>query len=87
VKRFAVEIDNLVVDAAGIAPMHGEQFRTLVEQTLQQRLNNHGAPSAVAAKESVNVAVPKLEERRHAGGVRLARHVAQAIHQSLMRKV
>ena len=86
-KRFALKIDNLVVDAAGIAPMHGEQFRALVEQALQQRLQSHGAPPAVAAKESVSVTVPQFEAHGGSGGARLAGQVAQAIHQSLTRKV
>jgi hypothetical protein len=86
VKQLAVEIDKLVVDAASVAPLHGEQFRSLVEQALQQRLKNHGAPSPVAARESVSVSLPPVGAHEHAGGVLLARQVAQAIHHSLTRK-
>jgi hypothetical protein len=85
-KRFAVEIEKLVVDAAGIAPMQGEQFRALVEQALQQRLKSHGAPSSVAARENVTVEAPNPAAQREAGGARLAGQVAQAIHRSLTRK-
>ncbi len=85
-KQFAVEIEKLVVDAASIAPLHGEQFRSLVEQALQQRLKNHGAPSPVAARESVIVSLPPVGAHEHAGGVQLATHVAQAIHHTLTRK-
>jgi hypothetical protein len=85
-KRFSVEIDKLVVEGASIAPLHGEQFRLLVEQALQQRLKNHAVPSPVAARESVSVSVPPVGAHEHAGGVQLARHVAQAIHHSLTRK-
>jgi len=86
-RNFTVEIDKLVVDAAGIAPMQGEQFRALVEQALRQCLQNHGAPSAVVAKENVGVAVPEFREHGRNGGARLAGQVAQAIHQGLTRKV
>ena len=85
-KQFVVEIDKLVVDAAGIAPMHGEQFRALVEQVLEQRLENYGVPSRVAAKENVSIAVPEVRTDGNAYGMRLARHVGQAIHQSLTRR-
>ncbi len=85
-KQFAVEIEKLVVDAASIAPLHGEQFRSLVEQALQQRLKNHGVPSPVTPRETVSVSLPPVGAHEHAGGVQLARHVAQAIHHSLTRK-
>lgn len=85
-KRFSVEIDRLVVDAADIAPLGGERFRALVEQALQQRLQSHGAPAAFAVRESITVALTEPGAHEHTGGARLAGHVAQAIQQGLMRK-
>jgi hypothetical protein len=85
-RRFSVEIERLVVDAAGIAPLPSERFRVLVEQALQQRLERHGAPSAVLGRESVTIPLPEPATHEHTGGARLAGSVAQAIHQSLTRK-
>ena len=82
-KQFLVEIDRLVVDAGGIAPLQGERFRELVAQALQQRLQTQGTPETVAARESVTVSLGAPEQSR---GTRLAKHVAQAIHQGLTRK-
>ena len=81
-----MEIETLVVDAANIAPLGGEQFRSLLEQALEQRLKSHGAPSSVAARESLSVPLPPVGAHRHRGAVQMARQVAQAIHHSLTRK-
>lgn len=83
-KRLGVEIDRLIVDAVAIAPLRGEQFGRLVEQALHQRLNN-GADGWAAGRENVTVTIPPTPGR--VDGVGLAGHVAQAIHQSLTRKV
>jgi hypothetical protein len=83
-KRFIIEIDNIVVDAVDIAPMHGEQFRVLAEEALVRQLKIAGAPSELAAKESITIGAP--EAGGHASPAQLAIQVGRAIHQSLTRK-
>jgi len=86
VKRYEIEIDELVVDAAVILPMRGEQFKAMVEHALQQRLEGAGAPPSFAAKEAITISMPSASTQSTSGGIQFARRVAQAIHQGMTRK-
>ena len=85
-KRYEIEIDELVVDAAAISPVHGDQFKEMVAHALQQRLENAGALSSLAAQEAITISMPPGSSQIASGGIQFARKVAQAIHQGMTRK-
>ena len=85
-KRYEIEIDELVVDASAISPMRGDQFKALVEQALQQRLEAAGAHSSLAAKEAITISMPSASPQITSGGIQFAGKIAQAIHQGMTRR-
>jgi Arc/MetJ family transcription regulator len=86
VKRYEIEIDELVVDASAISAMRGDQFKAMVEQALQQKLEGAGAQSSFAAKEAISISMPPAPPQSASGGIQFAGKVAQAIHQGMTRK-
>ncbi len=85
-KRYEIEIEELVVDAAYISPMRGEQFKAMVEHALQQRLQSAGAQSSFVARETITISVPPASPRSTSGGIQFAGKVAQAIHQGMTQR-
>lgn len=85
-KRFVIEIQNLVVDASVMAPMPAERFRRAVETALRQRIENGGAPPQVVAKQSVTMSVATANRAGADGPAALAGQVAQVVYQSLPRR-
>ncbi len=85
-KRIAVVIERLVVDAAAIGPGQSQRFRREVEAALRSQFESAGAASPVLPKNNVSISVAAEGSEGQTNGVRLAGKVAQAIHQSLGRK-
>jgi hypothetical protein len=86
VKRFEIEIDELVVDASAISPMRGDQFKAMVERALQLRLAGAGDQLSFAAKEAITISIPPGSPQSTSSGIRFAGNVAQAIHQGMTRR-
>jgi hypothetical protein len=81
-----IEIDRLIVDAAGIAPQQGKQFARLLESALQRQLEMGGSPSSFSAKDGVQVNIPAPGPGANVTVQGLAGQVAQAIHRGLARR-